>query len=94
MAGPASDIPTAVGWFPDGKDVGYRLFKPGNALGGIGLFEISTGKTRPFATFNEVMTGEFKWLPEGRELLALSHRKDRTISSDLRLDSSQMAVGT
>lgn len=75
VAGPASDIPTAVGWFPDGKDVGYRLFKPGNALGGIGLFEISTGKTRPFATFNEVMTGEFKWLPEGRELLALYSQK-------------------
>jgi serine/threonine protein kinase len=75
VANPASDTPTAVGWLPDGKKIGYRLFKPGNALGGIGLLDVGNSKTHNFATFNDVVTSEFKWLPEGRELLALYSQK-------------------
>ena len=75
VATPASDTPTAVAWLPDGKDVAYRLFKPDKALGGIGLLNISSGKPSRFATFDDVVTADFKWFPDGNELLALYSQK-------------------
>ena len=74
-ATPAGDTPTAVAWYTDGKAIGFRLYKPETALGGIGLWEIGSTKPRRFATFDDVVTADFKWLPEGRELLALYSQK-------------------
>jgi len=68
---PASDAPAAVAWMPNGKQIGYRLFKPDKALGGIGLLNVESAKLSRFAAFDDVVTGDFKWLPEGDELLAL-----------------------
>ena len=74
-AAPVADTPPAVAWMPDGKGIGFRLFKPDKALGGIGLFSIGGTKIRRFATFDEVVTADFKWLPDGDELLALYSQK-------------------
>jgi len=70
-AAPVADMPTAVSWMPDGKEIGLRLFKPEKALGGIGMLSIGGTKIRRFATFDDVVTADFKWLPDGDELLAL-----------------------
>jgi hypothetical protein len=57
------------------KEIGFRLFKPDKALGGIGLFSIGGIKIQRFATFNDVVTADFKWLPDGNELLGLYSQK-------------------
>jgi serine/threonine protein kinase len=74
-AAPASSTPTAVAWVPDGKAIAYRLFKPDDGLGGIGLLSIGSTKPDRFAKFNDVVTGDFKWLPDGNEILALYSQK-------------------
>jgi Tol biopolymer transport system component len=74
-ASPASDAPAAVAWLPDGKEIAFRLFKPDHGLGGIGLFEVGSTKPDKFATFDDVVTGDFEWLPDGHELLALYSQK-------------------
>jgi serine/threonine protein kinase len=74
-AAPASDVPTAVAWLPEGKQIAFRLFKPDKALGGIGLLGLGGDKPTRFATFDDLVTGDFKWLPEGHELLALYSQK-------------------
>ncbi|HKV77194.1 MAG TPA: protein kinase [Candidatus Sulfotelmatobacter sp.] len=74
-AAPVADMPTAVSWMPDGKEIGLRLFKPDKALGGIGMLTIGGTKIRRFATFDDVVPSDFKWLPDGDELLALYSQK-------------------
>ena len=75
VATPVSDTPTALAWTPGGKEIGFRLFKPDKALGGIGVFSIGGTKVQRFATFDDVVTSDFKWLPDSNELLALYSQK-------------------
>ncbi len=72
---PASDAPSFIAWSPRGEQLAYRLFKPDQALGGIALFDIESKKISRFATFDDKLTLDFKWLPDGRGLLALYSRK-------------------
>ncbi|PYU64989.1 MAG: hypothetical protein DMG49_25295 [Acidobacteria bacterium] len=72
---PASDAPAFVAWSPRDGQLAYRLFKPDKALGGIALFDIETKKIGRFATFDDKLTQDFKWLPDGRGLLSLYSRK-------------------
>jgi serine/threonine protein kinase len=72
---PASDVPSSVAWSPDGKDIGYRLSRPDGSLGGIALLNVSSGKVSTFATFSDILTGDFKWMPDGNGLLALYSQK-------------------
>ena len=74
-ASPASDVPSSVAWSPDGKQIGYRLLRPGKALGGIALLGVGTGKVENFATFDDKLTLDFKWLPDSNGLLALYSQK-------------------
>jgi len=72
---PASDAPAFVAWSPRDGQLAYRLFKPDKALGGIALFDIDGKKISRFATFDDKVTQDFKWLPDGRGLLSLYSRK-------------------
>ena len=72
---PASDVPTSVAWSPDGGEIAYRLLRPGTALGGIGLLNIGNSKTDTYATFDDRVTRDFKWLPDRAGLLALYSQK-------------------
>jgi serine/threonine protein kinase len=72
---PASDSPSFVAWSPRDEQLAYRLFKPGMALGGIALFDIESKKIARFATFDDKLTLDFKWLPDRGGLLALYSRK-------------------
>src|SRR5256714_705986 len=75
IAAPASDVPAFVAWSPKDDKLAYRLFKPDQALGGIALFDIQTSKVNRFASFDDKLTKDFKWLPDGRGVLALYSRK-------------------
>ena len=76
MTGPgASETPTSVAWSPDGGEIAYRVSKPDDSLGGIGLLDVSSGKTRAFTNFADQLTGDFKWLPDGRGMVALYSQK-------------------
>ena len=72
---PASDVPAFVAWSPRDGQLAYRLFRPDKALGGIALFDIETKKIVKFATFDDKLTKDFKWLPDGRGVLSLYSRK-------------------
>ncbi len=72
---PASDAPAFVAWSPRDGQLAYRLFRPDKALGGIALFDIETKKIVKFATFDDKLTKDFKWLPDGRGVLSLYSRK-------------------
>ncbi len=74
-AEPAADSPAFIAWSPRDERLAYRLFKPDKALGGIALFDIESKKINRFATFDDKLTSAFKWLPDGRGLLALYSRK-------------------
>jgi len=75
VAAPASDAPSSVAWSPDGKQLAYRLLRPGKALGGIALLEVGSGQIGNFATFDDKLTLDFKWLPDANGLLALFSQK-------------------
>jgi len=75
VAAPASDVPSSVAWSPDGRQLAYRLLRPGKALGGIGLLEVGSSKIDNFSTFDDKLTLDFKWLPDGNGLLALYSQK-------------------
>ena len=72
---PASDVPAFVAWSPRDGQLAYRLFRPDKALGGIALFDIESKKIVKFATFDDKLTKDFKWLPDGRGVLSLYSRK-------------------
>src|SRR5438876_1162018 len=72
---PATDSPAFIAWSPRDERLAYRLFKPDKALGGIALFDIESKKINRFATFDDKLTSDFKWLPDGRGLMALYSRK-------------------
>ncbi len=72
---PASDVPAFVAWSPRDRQLAYRLFRPDKALGGIALFDIESKKIGRFATFDDKLTKDFKWLPDGRGVLSLYSRK-------------------
>jgi len=71
VGSPASDVPSSVAWSPDSKEIGYKLSRPDGALGGIGVIGVKGGKAGVFAAFNDVLTGDFKWMPDGNGILAL-----------------------
>ena len=72
---PTSDAPAFVAWSPRDGQLAYRLFRPDKALGGIALFDVESKKIGRFATFDDKLTKDFKWLPDGRGVLALYSRK-------------------
>src|SRR5438105_4615134 len=71
VASPASEAPSYVAWSPDGKQIAFRLFRPGKALGGLGLLAVKSGNVEPLATFDDRLTLDFTWLPERRGIVAL-----------------------
>jgi serine/threonine protein kinase/Tol biopolymer transport system component len=72
---PASDVPSSVAWSPDGKEIGYRLSRPDGVLGGLAIVNVGSAKVSTYATFSDMLTGDFKWMPDGNGLLALYFQK-------------------
>ena len=65
--------PLWLSWSPNGKQIAYA-FKPRQAspkeLGGIGLFDLASGKGSTLAAFADKLIYDLHWLPNGQGLAA------------------------
>jgi eukaryotic-like serine/threonine-protein kinase len=71
MIGPIADLQRHLAWSADGKFLAYPLVQPGNALGGIGLFDLNGGNTRVLTTYPDKFVEQLRYLPDGRGILFL-----------------------
>jgi eukaryotic-like serine/threonine-protein kinase len=67
--GSSTDFAHHSAWSPSGKEIAYTLIQPGNAMGGIDLFNLETGNARRLATFEDKYVSALRWLPDGRQIL-------------------------
>jgi serine/threonine protein kinase len=74
MIGPINDLQRHLAWSSDGKYLAYDLAQPGDALGGIGLFDLATGKTSTMSIFKNELPEEITYVPQGRGVLLLYHQ--------------------
>ena len=66
--------PLWLSWSPDGKQIAYpfRQVPVGSkGLGGIGLFDLSSGTSGTLVAFPDKKVYELHWLPNGRGLLSV-----------------------
>jgi serine/threonine protein kinase len=63
-----------LAWSPDGKTIAYPEARPGDALGGINLFDLATGKLRTLG-LNDAMPSEMEWSSTGDGLFVTYHQK-------------------
>lgn len=63
--------PLWLSWSPNGKQIAYA-FRTGqagtNGLGGMGLFDLASGKNSTLAAFPDKVLNDLHWLPNGRGL--------------------------
>jgi serine/threonine protein kinase len=64
----AGNMPRYLAWSPDGRHIARALFQPGNALGGIELFDVDNAKTEPLAIFDDKIVFGLSWSPDGRQI--------------------------
>ena len=63
-----------LAWSPDGKTIAYPEARPGDALGGINLFDLATGKLRTLG-LNDAMPSEMEWSSTGDGLFVTYNQK-------------------
>ncbi len=66
--------PLWLSWSPDGKRIAYafrQVRASSKGLGGIGLFDLSSGKSSTLAAFPDKRVYELHWLPNGLGLVAV-----------------------
>ena len=71
---PMGSLARWVTWSPNGKQIAYPEIQPGDALGGINLFDRDSGKIR-ILTFADKAIGEMTWSPDGDGLFVIYHQK-------------------
>jgi len=65
----SSDGSYYVAWSPDGQRIALSRRQPGKDLGGIDMYNLANGRSRPFVRFADKVILEVAWLPGGRGLL-------------------------
>ena len=63
-----SETPRYLAWSPSGHQIAYQVIQPDSALGGIGIFDLDTGKAHPLAIFDDKVINELIWSPDEREI--------------------------
>jgi eukaryotic-like serine/threonine-protein kinase len=63
-----------LAWSPDGKKIAYPQFQPENALGGINLFDLDTGKLQTLAFANHAIW-EMVWSSAADGLFVIYQQK-------------------
>ena len=63
-----------LAWSPDGKKIAYPEFQPENALGGINLFDLDSGKVQTLA-FADRAIWEMVWSPAADGLFVIYQQK-------------------
>ena len=69
VASGESGGPESLAWSPDGRLIAGGVSLHSGVSGGIDLFEVATGKMRPFTRFNNPVGTDILWLPDGHGLL-------------------------
>jgi eukaryotic-like serine/threonine-protein kinase len=64
--GPAADQVLHPVWSPSGSQIAYRVRHPDNALTGIDVFDVKSGKSHRLATFQDKIVTTLTWSPDGR----------------------------
>lgn len=67
--------PHWLSWSPDGEKIAYNLNPSPGVSGGIGLFDVRSGKTSVLAAFPDKRIYELHWLPNGRGIVANCHAR-------------------
>ncbi|MGA7848344.1 MAG: protein kinase [Terriglobales bacterium] len=63
-----------LSWSPDGKKIAYPEYQPGDALGGINLFDLGTGKIQLLA-FTDKAIFEITWSSDGDGLFVIYQQR-------------------
>ena len=71
---PLRFLPRWLAWSPDGKTIAYPEARPSNALGGINLFDLGTGKLQTLP-LNDAMPWELEWSAAGDGLFVTYTQK-------------------
>jgi len=69
-----SGLARSMTWSPDGKRIAYPAFQPGDALGGINLLDVQTGKIQTLA-FADKAIFEMNWSSAGDGLFVNYQQK-------------------
>ena len=69
-----SGLARSMAWSPDGKRIAYPVFQPGDALGGINLLDVQTGKIQTLA-FADKAIFEMNWSSAGDGLFVNYQQK-------------------
>jgi serine/threonine protein kinase len=71
---PIRSLARWLAWSPNGKLIAYPESQPDNALGGINLFDVDSGKIRTL-TFADKMIWSMTWSPGGDGLFVIYQQK-------------------
>jgi len=71
---PLRFLPRWLAWSPDGKTIAYPEARPNDALGGINLFDLGTGKLKTLP-LNDAMPWELEWSSAGDGLFVTYQQK-------------------
>ena len=63
--------PQWLSWSPNGRRIAYAMIQTKKVLGGIGLFDVASGKIRTLVAFNDRALYEMHWTPNGRGLVVV-----------------------
>ncbi|MGA6988743.1 MAG: protein kinase [Terriglobales bacterium] len=66
---PGNTPPVFSTWSPDGRQIALSEPPTAAALGGIGLFNLNTGKVEQLAAFEDKSLNQLKWSPDGSGLI-------------------------
>ena len=71
---PMTSLARWVAWSPNGKQIAYPEVQPGEAVGGINLFDLNTGKIQTL-TFADNAIWEMTWSSAGDGLFVIYQQK-------------------
>jgi serine/threonine protein kinase/Tol biopolymer transport system component len=71
---PLKTLARSLSWSPDGKKIAYPENRQADAMGGINLFDVNTGKVQRL-TFADKLISELDWSPGGDGLFVIYQQK-------------------
>ena len=72
---PFFDPPEYVAWSPDGKRIAMSQEQPENALGGIDMVDLRSGKKESFARFDDKIPYGLAWTSDGKGIMFVYRKK-------------------